>query len=182
MSHFGRESEWCFWGLEESQTWKGWRSPDVHVQQDLSPLILCVCFHTHHLHGLQHTYSIVNKEHTHTKRTQLCKTMKDHRPILSISVRVKENLVSCISMMRPVAVCVCMGDVILEVTLSPKSTLVKVRVWRWVLEARMDGAMVSTSSFSRYWPTNGHTCCRIWVGGTGRGAGMMAIICVMHTR
>lgn len=23
----------------------------------------------------------------------------------------------------------------------------------------MDGAMVSTSSFSKYWPTNGHTCC-----------------------
>lgn len=50
------------------------------------------------------------------------------------------------------------------ITLSPMSTFVKLRVWRWLLEARMDGAMVSTSSFSRYWPTKGHTCCSTWAG------------------
>lgn len=47
-------------------------------------------------------------------------------------------------------------------TLSPMSTLVKLRVWRWELEALMEGAMVSTSSFSRYCPTKGHTCCSTW--------------------
>lgn len=45
------------------------------------------------------------------------------------------------------------------ITLVPMSTFVKLRVWRWLLEALIDGAMVSTSSFSRYWPTKGHTCC-----------------------
>lgn len=43
-------------------------------------------------------------------------------------------------------------------TLSPMSTLVKLRVWRWMLEALMAGAMVSTSSCSRYWPMNGQAC------------------------
>ena len=33
-------------------------------------------------------------------------------------------------------------------TFSPMSTLVKVKVCRWVLEARMEGAMLSTNSFS----------------------------------
>lgn len=43
-------------------------------------------------------------------------------------------------------------------TLSPMSTLVKLRVCRWMLEALMAGAMVSTSSFSRYWPMKGQAC------------------------
>lgn len=43
-------------------------------------------------------------------------------------------------------------------TLSPMLTLVKLRVCRWMLEARMAGAMVSTSSFSRYWPMKGQAC------------------------
>lgn len=47
-------------------------------------------------------------------------------------------------------------------TLSPKSTLVKLRVCRWMLEALMAGAMVSTSSFSRYWPMKGQACWMIY--------------------
>lgn len=43
-------------------------------------------------------------------------------------------------------------------TLSPMLTLVKLRVCRWMLEARMAGATVSTSSFSRYWPMKGQAC------------------------
>lgn len=55
------------------------------------------------------------------------------------------------------------------ITLSPMSTLVKLSVWRWALEARIDGAIVSISSFSRYWPTNGHTCCSTWTGNWAHG-------------
>lgn len=47
-------------------------------------------------------------------------------------------------------------------TLSPISTLVKLRVCRWTLEALMAGAMVSTSSFSRYWPMKGQACWMIY--------------------
>lgn len=55
------------------------------------------------------------------------------------------------------------GDMMRIITLSPMSTLVKLSVCRWELEPRMAGAMVSISSFSKYWPTNGHTCCSTWV-------------------
>lgn len=47
-------------------------------------------------------------------------------------------------------------------TLSPMLTLVKLSVCRWMLEARMAGATVSTSSFSRYWPMKGQACWMIW--------------------
>lgn len=49
-----------------------------------------------------------------------------------------------------------------RLTLSPMLTLVKLRVCRWMLEALMAGAMVSTSSFSRYWPMNGQACWMIY--------------------
>lgn len=47
-------------------------------------------------------------------------------------------------------------------TLSPMLTLVKLKVCRWMLEARMAGATVSTSTFSMYWPMKGQACCTIY--------------------
>lgn len=47
------------------------------------------------------------------------------------------------------------------ITFSPMSILLKVKVCKWVLEARIFGAMFSTKSFSMYWPKKGQAWARI---------------------
>ncbi len=63
----------------------------------------------------------------------------------------------CVRMLHWNITCVAVSESAC-MTLPPKSTLVKLSVCRWVLEPRMDGAMVSVSSFSKNWPMNGQAC------------------------
>lgn len=47
------------------------------------------------------------------------------------------------------------------ITFSPMSILLKVKVCKWLLEARILGAIFSTKSFSMYWPKKGQAWARI---------------------
>lgn len=129
--------------------------PQVQVQHDLSGILFRVRLHTHHLGSLSTRQQLSRSRHGHA--VIWFNTCNNHPGVPGVHIaNTKSKALALFCCWRTVfAACAQNAHVH---TLSPMLTLVKLSVCRWMLEARMAGATVSTSTFSRYWPMKGQAC------------------------